>query len=83
MDEDDQQVSAQGPAGLQPLELEAELEVGRPAGVQAGTEMVAPLTLSVGPSLPLVPDRRYVWKLWIDGHHEPQWSASFSVRGSS
>jgi len=83
LDEDDHQVSAQGPAGPQPLELEAELEVGRPAGIKAGTEIVAPLTLNVGPGLPLAPDRRYVWKLWIDGHNEPEWSASFFVRRGS
>lgn len=51
-----------GPAGAQPLRAEAEIEVGRPPGVQAGVSLEASFALNF-PPLPLPPGR-YQW--WVD-----------------
>lgn len=48
-----------------PIELSGKLEVGRPPGLRPGTNLDAPLALTVGP-LSLVPCG-YRWEFHVDG----------------
>jgi hypothetical protein len=67
VDEDGRQVMVTGApdAAEQPLELRAELEVGRPAGLKPGTPIDASFVAPM-PPLPLRPGR-YSWHLDIAG----------------
>ncbi len=68
------------PTGEQvPLRIEAMLEVGRPAGLKPGTPIDAALAINIGP-LPLEPERRYEWRLSIDGRQDENWMLGFSTR---
>jgi hypothetical protein len=63
--EDGRPVQLRGPTGEQTgLKAEAEIEVGRPAGVAHGSLLDAAFALNV-PPLPLLPGR-YEWRLEID-----------------
>jgi hypothetical protein len=69
-------------AGDKALEITAELEVGRPAGLPAGTPLDASLVFNL-PPLPLAGGRRYVWRVWrlaIDGEARDDWSVAFMTR---
>lgn len=61
------------------VSFEGELEVGRPPGISPGTDIDAALAINLGP-LPLVPGRRYVWQLAINGQSPEEWHRPFSVR---
>ncbi|MER7762204.1 hypothetical protein [Streptomyces sp. NPDC097619] len=80
VDQDGKAVQQQGPLGLQPLRIEGQVEVGRPPGLAPGTPLDVPLAIGVGP-LPLMPGKRYTWRLTLDGQTEEGWQLSFSVRG--
>lgn len=81
--EDGQEPEVIGPDG-QPTTAEivvaAQFEVGRPPGLPPGTELDAPLAVSVG-SIPLRPGRGYVWRLEIDGASQEHWQLPFRVQG--
>lgn len=79
-DADGRPVTVPGPFGDQPLEVSAKAQAGRPPGVPPGTEMRMPLTVALGPGLPLTPGQRYEWRARLDGHHEVGWNAAFTVR---
>ena len=80
MTEDGDAVLVPGPDGEPiPLRIEGQLEVGRPAGLKPGTPIDAAMAISLGP-LPLEPDRRYQWRLSIDGEHDEDWILGFSTR---
>ena len=55
-----------GPEGPQPVEINGDVEVGRPTGVVPGADLDFPLAFQIGP-LPLQPGQRYEWVLDIDG----------------
>jgi hypothetical protein len=74
LDADGGEVQVAGPLHTQPLEIKGVLEVGRPAGVAAGTVLDNQLALPV-PPLPLLPGR-YEWRLDIG---EESFSRSFEV----
>lgn len=59
----------------QPVQVEANLEVGRPPGLRRGTALDAPLAINF-PGVALAPGA-YAWDLTIDD--EPVTRASFSV----
>ena len=63
----------------QPFALDGELEVGRPAGLKAGSPLDAPVALNFGP-LPLPPGGRFEWRFSIDGHSDEDWRLAFSTR---
>lgn len=63
LDEDGEQVRLAGPLEEQVVSAETTLEVGRPAGLAAGTTISAPFSLSL-PSMPLAPGR-YEWRLEV------------------
>ena len=79
VDQDGSPVHLETPVGPQPLVVAQPFEVGRPAGMRAGTPVDLALALSVGP-LPLEPGQRYQWQLFIDGASREDWRASFEVR---
>lgn len=60
-DSDGNVVSVPGPSGPEPLQHEGHLEVGRPAGVAAGSPLDQSFVMSI-PPLPLPPGR-YEWRL--------------------
>src|SRR6188768_2992525 len=55
-------VSLPGPEGPQPVEINGDVEVGRPSGVVPGADLDFPLAFQIGP-LPLQPGQRYEWVL--------------------
>lgn len=81
-DADGEPVLMPGPEGSrQPIELQTELEVGRPPGVRPGTPLPVPLAIPV-PPLPLAAGTRYVWQLQIDGHAGEDWRLAFDTRAN-
>jgi hypothetical protein len=77
--QDGEQVIVPGPEGAQPVEIAAEAEVGRPAGLAHGADIDFPLAFQIGP-LPLLPGQRYQWVLDIDGETRDDWRLAFSTR---
>jgi hypothetical protein len=61
------------------LEVAAQVEAGRPAGLKPGSTLDAAIAINFGP-LPLEADERYEWRLTIDGHHDEDWSLPFTTR---
>lgn len=75
LDEDGQPVAFNG----RPMVLESRFEVGRPPGMKPGTPIDVPLAVNFGP-LPFTPDRRYLWRCFIDGRTQEDWQTGFSTR---
>lgn len=83
LDEDGRPVRVGAPNGDQvPLEIPADFEVGRPAGVLAGSPIDMPVVVNIGP-MPLQAGRRFVWRLFIDGRSDPGWDVGFATRAPS
>jgi hypothetical protein len=78
-DSDGQPIVTDSPTGTRPIEVEAGFEVGRPAGLKAGTPIDVPIALNFAP-IPLEPGQRFVWRLEIDGKSEPDWYVAFNTR---
>lgn len=78
LQDEDGQPALIGPEAL-PSRIEGQLEVGRPPGHPAGTPFNVPMAINL-PPLPLTPDRRYFWVVYIDDQTEPHWKAGFNVR---
>lgn len=74
---DGEPVSIEAPLGRQELSTRGQIEVGRPAGLEPGSEIDAAFVLTV-PSLPLVPGR-YQWQLDIG---QDVYTTSFQVRAA-
>lgn len=79
VDEDGNAFMVETPDGEQPLRIEAQLEVGRPPGTRAGTPLAAVMAINLTP-LPLEPDKRYVWVLYIDNATRDEWRSRFDTR---
>lgn len=66
------------PDGTNPLRTEVGFEVGRPAGMKAGTSQRVPLFIQVMPmDLSYAQFGRYTWRLDVDGQSE---SVSFEFK---
>lgn len=78
-DADGSAVDQPGPMGPTPVLLEAQIEVGRPPGVPAGTPLTVPLALGI-PPLALPPGERFSWELTLDGQTAEDWHLAFSTR---
>jgi len=76
LDSDGHPVLLPSPNGATTIEQAGDIEVGRPAGVAAGSMLDAAFALNV-PPLPLAPGR-YEWRLELA---EFTYSTSFTVRG--
>jgi len=70
-------VKVPSPAGTQAMEFTGDLEVGRPPGTPAGSEIDATFVINLQP-LPLAGGQRYTWRLHL-GEQEAA-SESFFVR---
>jgi len=77
---DGEPVFQQGPAGMQPVAIAGEFEVGRPEGHTAGAPIAFPMAFNFGP-LPLPPSQRLRWELWIDGVREGD--VAFESKGTT
>jgi hypothetical protein len=77
--EDGAPVTVGGPDGQQPVLINAEFEVGRPAGHRAGRPLPVTLGISIGP-LPLAPDSHFEWRCSIDDETREDWRLEFSTR---
>jgi uncharacterized protein DUF6941 len=60
------------------VQIGGNFEVGRPPGLQPGSDIDFAFTVNVGP-LPLS-GGRYTWQLWIDGTTSTDWQRPFQVR---
>lgn len=78
VDEDGGPVTQAGPLGAQPVQVGGEFEVGRPAGVKAGTDINVPLAFNTVLQLP--PGGNFTWLLEINGHEDDDWKLSFGTR---
>ena len=78
-DADGQPVEQAGPMGPTPVLVEAQLEVGRPPGVPAGTPLTVPLAIGI-PPLDLPPGQRFSWELTLNGERQRDWHLAFSTR---
>jgi hypothetical protein len=67
------------PGQPDPLVIEGEFEVGRPTGLKAGTPIDFPLAVNIAP-IEFEEDRRYEWRLTIDGKGQPDWYVAFTTR---
>jgi len=76
---DGQPVTVPTPEGVRPIEIQANLEVGRPAGMTPGTPLDSVAAFNFG-LMPIPPGGRYVWRLTIDGRTDENWQAAFSTR---
>jgi hypothetical protein len=79
-DQDGQPVHQPSADGTdQPVRVDAQFEVGRPAGLAEGTPLMMPLAIAM-PPLVLAPARRFSWEFTIDGTTQSDWHLSFSTR---
>lgn len=69
-DSDGHSVTTTGTSVPQPLEFSGVLEVGRPAGLPAGSEIDANFVVGIQP-LQLIPGQRYTWRLEIGEGDKP------------
>ena len=60
------------------MRAEGEFEVGRPAGLRAGTPVDAPLVVPFGPLE--LEEGRYELRLTIDDETKEDWFVAFTVR---
>jgi hypothetical protein len=63
----------------EPIVIEGQFEIGRPAGTRTGTALPFMAALNSGP-LPLEPGGDYEWRLAIDGETREEWRLAFSTR---
>lgn len=82
LDGDYRPVFVPTPAGNTALVVTGAFEVGRPPGIIVGSPLDVPFAFNIGP-IPLEPERRYIWRLSIDGKTEDNWQVAFSTRPSS
>lgn len=61
-----------------PILVQGTFEANRLPGRPPGTPIVVPLAINFS-ALPVQAERRYTWRLVIDGTTEPRWQVSFSV----
>jgi len=78
---DDQPVMVPTPEGERPVQLQGNVEVGRPAGLLAGTPLDSVSAINFLP-MPIPPGGRYVWRLTIDGRTEENWQVAFTTRAA-
>ena len=79
IDQDGRPVIVSTPTGDQPLEINADFEVGRPPGVKPGTPLDVPLAINIE-AVPLPPDGVYVWRCSIDDRSAEDWRLTFTTR---
>ncbi|HKH87808.1 MAG TPA: hypothetical protein VKA05_03255 [Acidimicrobiales bacterium] len=81
VDEDGHSVLIETPEGERPMEVGGDITVERPPGLREGSPIDVALAVNFGP-LPLGPNRRFTWRLTIDGESQPDWVLAFSTRAA-
>lgn len=76
---DGAKVTMPGPLGEQAIQFDAETEAGRAPGIPAGTPVIVPMAINLGPGLNLVGGQRYEWRVTINDESSVDWTASFLV----
>lgn len=66
------------PDGPQPIEVQNQFEMGRPAGTDKGSALTLTFAVNVAP-LPFVAAGRYTWRLFLNGETRQEWQRSFRV----
>lgn len=80
VDPDGQLVLLPAPDGTsKSVEIEMQVEVGRPPGLLPGTTLDSTVAISL-PPLPLPTGSRFVWQVEIDGESKPHWQIAFTTR---
>jgi hypothetical protein len=78
-DADGQPVRLDTLEGPQPLEVRGELRASAPPDMPAGTPIDIPIAINFGP-LPLLPAKRYMWRLTVNGDTPEGGTVAFSTR---
>lgn len=76
--DDGQPFNVPTPMGEQPLVIESEFEVGRPAGITPGSSINVPIALNIGPLQ--YTGSRYEWRCTINGSGRDDWKVAFQYR---
>lgn len=77
----DQDGTPAGPVDAEgPLVIEGEFEVGRPPGVQRGSDMPMPFVVSPPGPIQFPPGARLEFRLTIDDQTREDWRLAFSTR---
>ena len=76
--EDGQVVSVPGPAGPEPIVLEAFADAGRPPELACGTPMRVPICVTIPGGMPFPPGR-YEWRASVGGFEDAVAVQSFVV----
>ena len=79
LSEDGRPVMIPTATGDRAVQIEADVEVGRPPGTRPGTPFNLPIAINLGP-LPIPPGGRYVWRFSINGESRDDWRLPFSTR---
>jgi hypothetical protein len=79
VDEDGQAVQIPTATGDHPFDLSTPFEVGRPAGLRAGTPLDFSLAINLAP-FPLPAGRVFVLRCFINDRTEEHWQVRFSTR---
>jgi hypothetical protein len=77
--EDGQPVLVDGPQGKVPVLVNADFEVGRPAGSRPGRPLNVVLGINIGP-LPLQANSHFEWRCYVDDDTRDDWRMEFSTR---
>lgn len=64
------------------VEFSGEFEVGRPPGIPHGVPVDVPLAVNFQ-ALPLPPGGRYVWRLYLNGGSNSEWTLAFNTRNNA
>jgi len=64
--------------GPQEVKVGGEFEAGRPPGTAKGSSTLIPMSVNIT-SLPLPPQKRLYWKLFINGESKDEWELPFST----
>jgi hypothetical protein len=79
VDADGHPVTQPSPGGDASVQIEGQLEVGRPAGATPGSALNVPLALNL-PPMQLPPSSRFEWRLVVDDVEDHQLVVPFTTR---
>jgi hypothetical protein len=78
--QDGRPVLLPGEDGLEGVRFDADVEVGRPAGLPHGSPLSVAMAVPVGPGMPLQAGERYRWTVTATAAPDEDFGASFLVR---
>lgn len=78
--QDGEPVLVPRPNGQEEVRIDADFELGRPAGLPAGSPLTMSMALGVAPGIPLTPGERYRWRVTTPTEPDEDFGVSFFVR---